>query len=143
MIITFSYIHVIGDRVTKLAHISRYLHQLLLSWVQLARSCLDTLCLFLVSVILQKETIWGGGFIFTCGICSFPMCLLSTTVLLYFYGLSDTFWYTSTTVLLCLEARLQEKVEGRSPSPLPCGYPDWALQVSTSTSVHHTPSAFP
>ncbi len=37
----------------------------------------------------------------------------------YFYELANAFSKLSTTVLLCLEVRLQEKVEERSPSPLP------------------------
>ena len=36
---------------------------------------------------------------------------------LYIYGLTDAFSKLSTTVLLCSEARLQEKVEGSGVRP--------------------------
>ncbi len=64
---------------------------------------------------------YGGGVLspHTWGLFPLYVSTQYSCTFFYFYELANAFSKLSTTVLLCLEARLQEKVKKRSPSPLP------------------------
>ncbi len=69
------------------------------------------------SYLTKTDKMGGGGF--SPHMESVPFLCVYSVLLYYFYsyGLVDTFCSTSTTVLLCLEARLQEKVEEMRAPP--------------------------